>query len=210
MDEDNDVAWRSLRQRLRAGEVQAHTQLFQSHVDTVHRVAATLCGDVSLAEDVTADTFLIAWRRRATIADHDEPLLPWLLAIAARQALNATRGRRRQQAFVSRYAHRFVEAGPDLAEEVATRVDSSAQLRRTQAALSLLKTHELEVLVLCVWSGLSIGEVANALGVPPGTVRSRLSRTRRRLRALVGDDLNDSEQARTLNLVPPPIQEVST
>lgn len=190
-DVDN-VDWRLLRRQLREGDIESYSTLFRDAVDRVHRVAASLCGDASLAEDITAETFLIAWRRRSSITDQDAPVVPWLMAIAARQAQNASRGRRRQQAFVARNAHRFETVSPDIADEITTRIDAAAHVRRTQEALAALAADEREVLALCVWSGLSIREVALALGVPPGTVRSRLSRTRNRLRAAL-DDVTSSE-----------------
>ncbi len=177
-----------MRQQLRDGDADAFTTLYRAHVDRVYRLAASLCGDGSHAEDVTAETFLTAWKIRATIADSGDPLAPWLLAIAARQALNVVRGRRRQIGFVARHGHRFETATADIAEEVSTRLDDAELLARTRAALDRLERREVEVLVLCVWSGLSTRAAADALGVAEGTVRSRLSRARRRLRVLAGEE----------------------
>lgn len=179
---DGDV--RRWRARLREGDVAAYTELFRTYVDQVHRLAAALCGDRSLAEDVTGETFLVAWRRRAVIADSDDPLGPWLLAIAARQALNSTRGRRRQHRLATRFGHRAPAALPDIADTVSDRLDSAELLERTQRALQHLSPRELEVLALCVWSGLTTREAAQALEVSESTVRSRLHRARTRLRAL--------------------------
>lgn len=180
-DPDSVRQWRA---RLRDGDVEAFAALFNSHVDRVHRLAVSLCGDPVLAEDITGDTFLAVWRRRVSIANSDEPLGPWLLAIAARQSLNATRGRRRQYTFVARHGHRLIAAEPDIADVVSRRLDSAEQLNRTQRAMQHLNARELEVLALCVWSELSTGEAAKALNVSEGTVRSRLHRARNRLRAL--------------------------
>jgi RNA polymerase sigma factor (sigma-70 family) len=77
---------------------------------------------------------------------------------------------------------------PDFAEEVAGRLDDSAQLHLVAEALGALRRSEREVIALCVWSGLDYATAASALGVPVGTVRSRLSRARRRLRKLVPAD----------------------
>jgi RNA polymerase sigma factor (sigma-70 family) len=77
---------------------------------------------------------------------------------------------------------------PDFAEELAGRLDDTAQLRQVANALGGLRRSEREVIALCVWSGLDYATAARALGVPVGTVRSRLSRARRRLRKLVPAD----------------------
>jgi RNA polymerase sigma-70 factor (ECF subfamily) len=75
-------------------------------------------------------------------------------------------------------------------------MDDSAQLRETMKALATLRRGERELIALCVWSGLDYAMAARALGVPVGTVRSRLSRARGKLRKLVQtDDPDDREPA---------------
>ena len=68
-----------------------------------------------------------------------------------------------------------------LSLQTAGRIDDAERLEKIHAALSTLRRTERDVLALCVWSGLNYAEAAEALGVPVGTVRSRLSRARRRL-----------------------------
>ena len=70
---------------------------------------------------------------------------------------------------------------PDFADEIAGRLDDTARLEMVRAALGRLRRGERDVIALCVWADLSYAEAAEALGVPVGTVRSRLSRARRRL-----------------------------
>ena len=74
---------------------------------------------------------------------------------------------------------------PDFAEELAGRLDDEARLREAGKALDALRRGEREVIALCIWSELDYAAAASALGVPVGTVRSRLSRARRKLRKLV-------------------------
>lgn len=182
--EPTDV--RRLREQVRAGDHDAFTHLYRDHVGAVFALAHRLTGSTSSAEEVTAETFLVAWRARGSVDVDDRPLLPWLLGIAARQSLNHTRGVRRRLAFLAR--SRGVEGVDDFAEETVARLDDAALLRRTQRALSSLTRAEAEVVGLCVWSGLTYAEAAEALGIPVGTVRSRLARARARLRALTSDD----------------------
>jgi RNA polymerase sigma-70 factor, ECF subfamily len=73
---------------------------------------------------------------------------------------------------------------PDFAEEATTRVDDQAAMRELLVLFSRLPRREQDVLSLCEWSGLSYEDTAAALGIPIGTVRSRLARGRRRLREL--------------------------
>ena len=72
---------------------------------------------------------------------------------------------------------------PDFADEVSGRLDDVARIKALRRALAGLTRPELEVLAVCVWSGLGYAEAAEALGIPVGTVRSRLSRARDKLRA---------------------------
>ena len=74
---------------------------------------------------------------------------------------------------------------PDHADEVAGRLDDSRRIAAAIDALARLRRPEREVLTLCLWEGLDYESAAEALGVPVGTVRSRLSRARARLRTLV-------------------------
>src|SRR5581483_1129272 len=88
---------------------------------------------------------------------------------------------RRHQAAMSRLPPPLTV--PDFADELAGRLDDAGQISRVHAAMAGLRRAERDVLALCVWSGLDYGEAAEALGVPVGTVRSRLSRARRKLQS---------------------------
>jgi RNA polymerase sigma-70 factor (ECF subfamily) len=77
---------------------------------------------------------------------------------------------------------------PDFADDLAGRIDDAARLRAVRSAIAGLGRGEQEVLALCVWSGLDYAAAARALGVPVGTVRSRLSRARARLAKLAAAD----------------------
>jgi RNA polymerase sigma factor (sigma-70 family) len=108
-----------------------------------------------------------------------ESLRPWLLGIALNVARNVSRAARRHQAAMSRLPKAPVV--PDFADELAGRLDDAARLERIHTALGRLRRGERDVLALCVWAGLNYAEAAEALGVPVGTVGSRLSRARRKL-----------------------------
>ncbi|WP_255953251.1 RNA polymerase sigma factor [Streptomyces odontomachi] len=167
-----------MRARIRAGDRQAFADLYEEHARLVYNHALRLTGDWSTAEEVMSETFLAAWSHRARLEPEGGSLAPWLLGIATHKAYNANRGLRRRLAFL---AHRPPPPVPDFAEETAGRLDDARRLAAVHAALSGLRREEREVLALCVWSGLDYAQAAEALGVPVGTVRSRLSRARTRL-----------------------------
>lgn len=169
----------SQRARVRAGDQEAFGVLFEDYARAVYNHAFRLTGNWSTAEEVVSLTFLEAWRLRSTVEPEGSSLLPWLLGIALNVARNVSRAARRHQAAMGRLP--TAPAVADFADELVSRLDDAARL---EAALGRLRRGEREVLALCVWSGLDYVAAAEALGVPVGTVRSRLSRARRKLRRL--------------------------
>ncbi|WP_369034431.1 RNA polymerase sigma factor [Streptomyces adonidis] len=169
----------NLRKRIRAGEHDAFGELFDAYARSVYNHAFRLTGDWSAAEDVVSLTFLDAWRLRAKVDEEGGSLRPWLLGVATNVTRNTRRAARRHAAAVARLPRDEVER--DFADEVAGRLDDTDQLALVRTALALLRRPEREVLALCVWSGLDYPAAAEALGVPVGTVRSRLSRARTKL-----------------------------
>jgi RNA polymerase sigma factor (sigma-70 family) len=172
----------NLRSRLRAGDPDAFGMLFDSDARAVYNLGFRLTGNWSAADEVVSLTFLEAWRLRGRIEPGGEPLRSWLLGIAVNMSRNLTRAARRHEAALSRLPPPPLV--PDFAEELAGRLDDQARLRGVAKALGALRRGEREVIALCVWSGLDYATAARALGVPTGTVRSRLSRARRKLSKL--------------------------
>ncbi|NJP43365.1 RNA polymerase sigma factor [Actinacidiphila epipremni] len=176
------------RARLRAGDPGAFGRLYDEYARSVYNHAFRLTGNWSTAEDVTALTYLEAWRLRARIDPDGGSLRPWLLGIATNAARNTTRTARRYEAATARLPRDDVL--PDFADELVCRIDDAERLAAVQAALGRLRRAEREVFALCVWSGLDYAEAARALGVPIGTVRSRLARARKKLRKLADGQIS--------------------
>ncbi|MEU3755250.1 RNA polymerase sigma factor [Streptomyces olivoreticuli] len=176
-----------MHDRIRGGDPGAFRQLFDEHARLVHRHAVRVTGDWALAEDVVSLTFLEAWRLREKLRDEGESVRPWLMGIAVNVLRNTARAARRHERAMARLPAR--EALPDFANELVGRMADAEELAAAKAALGKLRRSEREVVTLCVWSGLSYAEAAEALDVPVGTVRSRLSRARARLRKLAEREL---------------------
>ncbi|MEE6262790.1 RNA polymerase sigma factor [Plantactinospora sonchi] len=174
-----------MRTRIRAGDPDAFRELFDEHARSVYNHAFRLGGDWSTAEDVVSLTFLEAWRLRDRIDAGAEAgsLRPWLLGIATNVSRNVRRAARRHDGVLARLPG--TDVVPDFAEEISGRIDDRERLAVLRTALTALRRTEREVLALCVWAGLEYAEAAEALGVPVGTVRSRLSRVRRKLAKMV-------------------------
>ncbi|MFI1699275.1 RNA polymerase sigma factor [Streptomyces bobili] len=175
-----------LRTRVRAGDPTAFAELFDSCAKAVYNHAFRLTADWSTAEDVMASTFMEAWRLRDRVDPEGGSLRPWLLGIATNTARNQYRSNRRYRAAANAAAAAELSV-PDHAEEVAGRVDDRRLLARALTALAGLRRPEREVVALCLGEGLDYEAAAEALGIPAGTVASRLSRARGKLRALTRD-----------------------
>lgn len=181
-DKDNEM-----RRAVRAGDREVFAQLYERFARAVYNHGLRLTGDWSTAEEVLSETFLTAWQARGRVEEDGGTLLPWLLGIATHKADNTGRGLRRRQGFLARQSRPDVQE--DFAAETAGRIDDARRLRAVHASLSRLRRQEREVLALCVWGGLDYRQTAEALGVAVGTVRSRLSRARKRLAALAEEDM---------------------
>jgi len=164
---DDSEAWG----RALAGDGEAFGELFDRHRDRVQRHSRRLVNGHHDADDVVAVTFLEAWRRRDRVRLVDGSVLPWLLVTATFSAQNLSRGIRRHRALLGR-----LPAQAD-APDHANRDEGGP----ASDALARLSLADRQVIVLCVLEGFSTDEAAQALGVPPGTVKSRLSRAKRRL-----------------------------
>ena len=180
------------RLRLRAGDAEAFGELFDSCAKAVYNHAFRLIGDWSAAEDVMAQTFLEAWRSREHIAVDGGSLRPWLLGIATNLARGHRRASRRRAAALLRLGP--PQDTPDFSDDVTGRLDDVNRIAALRRSLSRLRPEEYEVLALCEGSGLSYAEAAGALGVPVGTVRSRLSRARARLLKATERQLRESSR----------------
>jgi len=174
---------------------EAFAALYDRHAAPIHRFAGRRLGD-QLADDVVAETFLAAFRRRKRYDLRRKDARPWLYGIAA----NVMGKYRRAEI---RMLRAFARTGTDpVAEGHADRIDSqvcaAAAQRDLAAALAALSAGDRDVLLLIAWADLSYEEAAAALRIPVGTVRSRLNRARRKVReALGGQDPTSSNQEPT-------------
>lgn len=179
--------------RAAAGDSAAFGQLFERHGRAVYNFCFRRTADWTVAEDLLSVVFLEVWRRRSELRVEGESVLPLLYGVALNVLRNQRRSLRRFHAALERMpAPR--ETG-DFAEEVASRLDHERAMRRVLEVVARLPETDRDVLSLCAWSGLSYEEAAQALGVPVGTVRSRLSRARARLRELtrsIGHERDDA------------------
>lgn len=160
-------------------------QLYDRYAADIHRYVARRLGD-EVADDITAETFLTAFRTRARYDTDRGNARPWLYGIAANLIGKHRRAEvRALRALARSGVDPVAESWTDSAD---SRVTAQSWQRELAGALAKLAARDRNVLLMVAWGDLSYQEVADALGVPLGTVRSRLHRARRRLRAALGSD----------------------
>ncbi|WP_046012587.1 RNA polymerase sigma factor [Microbacterium sp. SA39] len=174
MSTDSEIIRRSL------DHPPAFAELFDRHSRVVNAFASYRVGRHT-AEDVLSETFLVAFRRRADYDVGVESAVPWLLGIASRLI-------RRHRAVEAKHWRSFAAAvtGEEHSSEggvddAMIRLDAEREVQGLRARIAALAPKDRETLLLYAWQGLTYEEVAAALGVPVGTVRSRLNRVRKRL-----------------------------
>lgn len=173
-EDDAAIIRRSLR------EPERFAAIFDRHAPHILRYMAHRLGR-QVADDLVAETFLVAFgaRDRYDLARQDAR--PWLYGIAT----NLVRRHQREDGREHRLRAAIVpEPNTDgHADRVAEQVTAAAMNESLGASLAGLSSGDRDVLLLVAWEGLTYDEVARALGIPVGTVRSRLNRARRQVRA---------------------------
>jgi RNA polymerase sigma-70 factor (ECF subfamily) len=177
MELEDGILWT----RVRAGDSDALGLLFERYANPIYNYCFRRIGSWDAAEDLLSIVFLEAWRRRDQELPADK-VLPWLYGIATNVVRNRRRSERRFRAALARVPVPRPEAGFE--SDADERMDDERRMRVALDLLGRLPQREQEVFVLCAWSSLSYEDAALALGLPLGTVRSRLSRAQDRLREL--------------------------
>jgi RNA polymerase sigma-70 factor (ECF subfamily) len=165
-------------------EPEQFTVLFRRHAPHIQRYVVRRLGP-DAADDIVAETFLLAFRQRDRYDPGRADARPWLYGIATHLI-----GRHRRAEV--RLYRALARTGADpvtepFTDRVDDRVSAGHASRQLAAALARLSAELRDTLLLAAWSNLSYEEIAAALGVPVGTVRSRLSRARGKLRQSLGD-----------------------
>lgn len=169
-------------ERARDGDPDSFGKIFDEHRDRIYGQALRLTKTGHDAEDITALVFLEAWRRRSSVRVVDGSILAWLLVTTNYVALNAARTARRHRIALAKLPPQ--EDQGDHADAILDRFDATGRERRLREAFATLSVQDRDVLTLCVVNDYPLADAAHALGVPVGTVKSRLSRAKRRLAAL--------------------------
>lgn len=161
----------------------AFAELYERHAADIHRYAARRLG-LTTADDITSATFVIALRGLARYDLARPSARPWLYGIAAHLIDRHWRQEVRALRALARTGHDPVAESWE--QGTADRMSAQAVNRPLAAALARLTNGDRQVLLLIAWADLTYQEVADALAIPIGTVRSRLNRARRHVREALG------------------------
>ena len=164
----------------RGGDVRAYEELVARYQGIAYRVAWLVGRNASEAEEAVQETFVKAYYALPRFRP-GAPFRPWIVRIAANEARNRTRSARRREGLALRAAAEPGDAAPSPEAAALAREDAETLAR----ALGRLREPERLVIAYRYLLDLSEAEMADALGVAPGTVKSRLSRAMARLRQVI-------------------------
>lgn len=158
----------------------AFAELFERHSTSVAAFIRRRVG-VDAVDDVLSETFLVAFRRRGDFDTTWDSARPWLLGIASRvlKKFRADEARHWRAVGASGSAAEVADEGG--IDKASQRLDAAAAVSELAPRIAALSSRDRETLLLYAWGGLTQEEVAVALGIPVGTVASRLNRVRRKL-----------------------------
>lgn len=156
--------------------------IFDRHAPYVHRYLARRLGRQA-ADDLVAETFMAAFGKRKRYDFTRPDARPWLYGIATNLVGQHKRDEARQLRLRNAISPELPAA--EHAERVVAQVAAQAMGRLLGTALAELSARDRDVLLLIAWEGLTYDEVATALDIPVGTVRSRLNRARKQVREVL-------------------------
>lgn len=171
MTNDSEIISRSI------AEPDLFAQIFERHAPAVGGYTRRRIG-LEAVDDVLSETFLVAFRKRVSFDTHAESARPWLFGIATRVM------RRHRSAEERAWRASAAEPAQSVAsheERADARLDASTAVRDLGPRIAALSSRERDVLLLHAWGDLTYEQIAESLRIPVGTVRSRLSRIRRKL-----------------------------
>ncbi len=179
MDLFEDISDRELWVRAAEHDGEAFEELFRRHGPAIYNHCFRRTASWSTAEELTSVVFLQAWRKRRKVRFYSDSVLPWLLAVANNVLRDTFRSQRRQRRLLAK-----VPPLPPVTfeEDASQRLDDERRMAQVLESVRSLRLEEQEVIRLCNWTGLSQSEAAAILGIPAGTVRSRLARAHDHIR----------------------------
>lgn len=171
---------RALIKAIAVGDAKALEQLFTRNQTRVFRYLARIVRNEAQAEELVNEVFLGVWQSAARYEGRSEPAT-WLISIAHNKAVSALR-KKREVSSIDEDAANAIEDGADTPEVSTQKLDKAAQMR---AAMQSLSVEHREILDLVYYQEQSVSEVAEILGIPEATVKTRMFYARKKLSELL-------------------------
>lgn len=176
--------------RIQAGDDRALGEIYDQHSALVHGLARRVTGDEYLAQDVTQEVFAYLWETPERVDLERGSLRTFLAMVAHRRAVDEVRRRARRVRVETSGVPEPAVAGPE--GEVVAALTEGWRDERLAAGLDALPVEQRTALELAYYGGLTYKQVAQRLGVPEGTAKSRLRSGMLRLRTFLGDDVREA------------------
>jgi RNA polymerase sigma-70 factor (ECF subfamily) len=167
-------------------DASAFEVLYDRHGGVAYSLAYRIVGDRSAAEDVTQEAFLSLWRSGARYDRARGSVRTWLLGVVRNRAIDALRREATRAPTVELQLERLPDQGPytELTDVEALRQEAAREVR---GALRMLPADQLKVIELAYFAGLSHSEIAEALGMPLGTVKGRMRLAMEKIRGTLAE-----------------------
>jgi RNA polymerase sigma-70 factor, ECF subfamily len=173
---------KALMTRIAHADVHAFEMLYDRYSGLVYSLACGMLQDAQVAQDVTQDVFLAIWRGAEVFDVRRGSLRSWILSLAHHKSVDTVRRLRRHAMSPLPYAM-TVDA------DVVTHAIQSAESADVRAALGALSHDQRAAIVLAYYGGYTQREIADRLGAPLGTIKTRIRDGLLRLRAVLGMDI---------------------
>jgi RNA polymerase sigma factor (sigma-70 family) len=183
--DDSEIIERS------AHEPEAFGAIFDRHFDAIAGFCIRRIG-IARGEDVAGDVFRWAFENRRRFDCKHDDARPWLFGIANNLVREALRSAGRQKVAYERWLTREKSDGTELAFQVTVAIDAQHDFSAVAAVLERQSIEEVETLLLFAWEQLTYVQIAEALAIPVGTVRSRIHRVRQHLQEVLDAPLKTS------------------
>lgn len=173
----DEITW--IRQ-IAQGDEASFEKLFRCYAPRIFRFAMSYLNDCSHAEEVVQETMIAVWKNAKNYKEQSQ-VSTWILGIARNKALDRARARQREPEFSREKLDRRASARAT-PEQITQR---EAQIERVRAALEKLSPEHREVMMLAFYNDLSYSEIAQILGCPEGTVKSRVYYAKEQLKKIL-------------------------
>jgi RNA polymerase sigma-70 factor (ECF subfamily) len=179
---------RQLLQRIVAQDRDALDILYSRYCTPVYSLALHMLKQPPLAEEVTQDVFLNIWLKAASFnAERGQPR-SWIMSVAHHRVVDVIRSRRRTATMTDPEGYETLERIPSGGASVESQVQQNLDRERIMRALSILPETQKDVILLAYYEGFSQSEMAERLGLPLGTIKTRVRLAMQKLRAVLQED----------------------